>query len=599
MRDVPASTRTTLNAWRSIFRLRHFLLPHAGAIGLALLLLLGEASMDLLKPWPLKLTFDVILKHQSLAGITLFLLIGVSALAIAIAVLEGLSGYWAAYYLNLAGRTVVFELRAALFNHIQRLSLQFHNRRSTGDLITRVTSDVKVLRDAMTESVAEILKSVVFLIGMGAVLWWLDSPLSLVVLGAAPVLLVALSIASRRIQERSRAERKREGALASVVHETLGTLRMSRVFTQEDEATRKFHVESAASLETGFAATMAGERFSSMVDVLGGVVTAVVLAFGVERVMTHAITPGTLIVFVSYVRSLYKSLKVAAKHATRLTKAGAPVERVAELLDVEEVVTDRPTARPAPPIQGAIEFRGVSFEYEPGNTILADIDLVIPPRRITALVGPTGAGKSTLVSLIPRLLDATRGQVSIDGHDIRDWTLRSLRSQISVVLQESVLLQASVAENIAYGRPAATYEEIEVAARAANAHDFIVALRDGYDTVVGERGETLSGGQRQRIAIARAIVRNAPIVILDEPLTGLDPVAAASVANALERLMTGRTVIVITHQLSSVQRADQVVVLSGGRIAQQGRHRDLMNDAGGLYRQLVQAQFQDLSPVQA
>jgi ATP-binding cassette, subfamily B, bacterial len=598
MSTVSVSTRTTLNAWRSVARLRGFLLPHAGAITVALLLLLGEASMDLLKPWPLKLTFDVILEHQSLAGTTLYLLIGVSALAIAIAVLEGLFGYSAAYYLNRAGRTVVFDLRTALFNHIQRLSLQFHNRRSTGDLITRVTSDVKALRDAMTESVAEILKSALFLVGMGAILVWLDWRLSLVVVAAVPVLFVALFIASRHIQERSRAERKREGALASVVHETLGTLRMSRVFTQEDEATRKFHVESAASLESGLAAAMAGERFSSTVDVLGGVVTAVVLGFGVQRVMARAITPGTLIVFVSYVRSLYKSLKVAAKHTTRLTKAGAQVERVAELLDVEEGVTDRSDARPAPPIQGRIEFRGVCFEYEPGKTILADIDLVIPARTVTAIVGPTGAGKSTLVSLIPRLYDATCGEVSIDGHDIRDWTLRSLRSQISVVLQESVLLQASIAENIAYGRPAAAFEEIQAAARAANAHDFIVALPDGYDTIIGERGETLSGGQRQRIAIARAIVRKAPIVILDEPLTGLDAVAAASVAEALERLMKDKTVIVITHQLSNVQRADHVVVLSGGRIAERGRHKDLMN-SDGLYRRLVQAQFQELSSVQA
>jgi ABC-type multidrug transport system fused ATPase/permease subunit len=450
----------------------------------------------------------------------------------------------------------------------------------------------------MTESVAEILRSTLFLAGMGAVLYWLDRRLSLVVAAAAPVLFVALSVASRRIQERSRAERKREGALASVVHETLGTLRMSRVFTQEDEATRKFHVESAASLESGLAASMAGEWFSSMVDILGGVVTALVLGFGVQRVMSHAITPGTLIVFVSYVRSLYKSLKIAVKHATRLTKAGAQVERVAELLDIKEGVTDRSSAREAPLIHGTIEFRGVRFEYEPGKPILADIDLVIRPRQVTAIVGPTGAGKSTLVSLVPRLFDPTAGEVAIDGHDIREWTLRSLRSQISVVLQESVLLQASIAENIAYGRPDATFDAIEAAALAANAHDFIVALPDGYDTVIGERGETLSGGQRQRIAIARAIVRNAPIVILDEPLSGLDAVAAASVAEALERLTRDKTVIVITHQLSGLQRADQVVVLANGRIAERGRHQDLMN-ADGLYRRLVQAQFRDLSPVQA
>src|SRR5437899_1929066 len=374
-----------LGAWRAVGRLRTFVLPHWPAIGLALLLMLGEAAMDLLKPWPLKVTFDVILKQQNLAGKTLYLLLGVSAVVVAIAVLEGLLGYLAAYYLNRAGRTVVFDLRTALFDHIQRLSLQYHDRRSAGDLMTRVTSDVKAMRDAMTESIAEILESSMFLIGMGSVLLWLDWQLAMVLIAAAPVLFVALSVYSSRIQERSRAERKREGALASVVHETLGTIRMSRVFNQEEEARRRFHAESAASLESGLAATMTGERFSWMMDVLGGIVTA------------------------------------------------------------------------------------------------------------TTIVGPTGGGKSTLVSLISRLYDPTEGSILIGGHDIREYTLRSLRSQISVVLQESVLLQASIAENIAYGRPAAHLEEIEAAARAANADEFITELPEGYDTVLGERGETVSG----------------------------------------------------------------------------------------------------------
>jgi len=593
VQEKTRARRSPLDTWRAVLRLRKFVLPHWGAIVSALLLLLGGEAMDLLKPWPLKLTLDVILRQPNLTGKTLYLLLGVCGLVVAIALFEGLLGYLAAYYLNRAGRTVVFDVRTALFDHIQRLSLQFHNRRSAGDLMTRVTGDVKALRDAVTDSLADILKSVLFLIGMGVVLIWLDWSLALVLLAAAPILGFALSVYSARIQERSRVERKREGALATVVHETLGTIRMTRVFNQEEHARERFRVESAASLESGLAATMTGERFSWMVDVLGGIVTASVLGFGVQRVMAGAITIGSLVVFISYIRDFYKSLRTIIRQTTRLTRAGAQVERVVELLEVEEGVTDRPDARPAPRFQGLIELRNVSFQYEPAQPVVKGINLRIPAGKVTAIIGPTGSGKSTLISLIPRLYDPAEGSVLIDGQDIRSWTLQSLRSEISVVLQESVLLQASIAENIAYGQPAASFKQIETAARAANAHDFIMELPDGYDTVVGERGETLSGGQRQRIAIARAIVRNAPIVILDEPLTGLDANAAAVVTEALDHLMKRNTVIIITHQLSMVQRADQIVVLADGQIVQQGRHQELL-ESEGMYRQLFQTQFKDV-----
>lgn len=586
-----------MSTWRALARLRSFLLPHWLAVGLALLFMTGEQTMALLKPWPLKLTFDVILKEETLAGNTLYLLVGVSLLVVAIAMFEGLMGYLSAFYLNRAGRTIVFHLRTALFDHIQRLSLQFHSHRSTGDLMTRVTSDVKAFKDAMTGSVADILKNVLFLLGMGAVLLWLDWKLTMVLVGATPLLCFALVRYMSTVREHSRAERKREGILASVVHETLGTMRMTRVFNREEEARRKFHAESAASLETGLAATMTGERFSWMVDVLGGAVTATVLGFGVQRVMEGAISAGSLVVFVSYVRSFYFSLKGTIKQITKMTRAGAQMERVVEFLELEESVVDQPGALPAPRFQGLIEFRHVSFEYEPGHPVLQGTDLIIPAGQVTAIVGPTGGGKSTLVSLIPRLYDPTAGSVLVDGQDIRGWTLRSLRSGISVVLQESVLLQASIAENIGYGRPAASFEDIRAAARAANAHDFIMELPEGYDTVVGERGDTLSGGQRQRIAIARAIVRNAPLVILDEPLTGLDANAAAAVMDALERLMTNKTVIIISHHLSIVQRAGRIVVLAGGRILQEGTHQELVR-SDGLYRELFQAQFKEiLNPV--
>src|SRR5262245_56243178 len=420
-----STRKNALSAWRAVMGLRQFVLPHWSAIALSLLLMLGEAAMDLLKPWPLKLTLDVILRQPSLAGKTLYQLLGVTSLVVGIALFDGLLSYLSAFYLNRAGRTIVFDLRTALFDHIQRVSLQFHDRRSAGDLMIRVTSDVQALRDVLTQSVAEVLNNAIFLIGMGVVLLWLDWQLALVLFAAAPVLAFAMFVYTSRIQERSRAERKREGALASVMHEALGTVRMTRVFNREDQARKRFYEESAASLESGLAAAMTGERFSWMVDVLGGIVTAAVLGFGVLRVMAGAITAGSLVVFVSYIRDFYKSLKMTIKHTTRVTKAGAQVERVVELLKTKEGVTDCPGAEPAPRFQGLIELRSVSFEYEPGHPVLKGIDLTIPAGKVTAIVGPTGSGKSTLVSLIPRLYDPTQGKVLIDSRDIRTWTLQS------------------------------------------------------------------------------------------------------------------------------------------------------------------------------
>ena len=582
-RDVPA--------WKTLWLLRRFMLPHHWAIVFGFLLIAAIAAMDLLKPWPLKFVLDKIL-GRPLEGSTLRLLVGVAAAIVAIAVLEGLCSYLLVLFLNRAGRTIVFELRTALFDHVQRLSLQFHSRRSTGDVLTRVTSDSKAVRDVLTESLSELMTSALFIVGMGVVLVWLDWQLALVGLGGFPLLLVALRHFSGRIREYSRAERHREGMLASIAHEALATVRLSRAFAREDQAKKRFEAESAASLESGFAAALAEERFGWLADVLAAVVAAAALAFGVYRVHQGAITAGTLVVFVSYIRGFYKPLRSGIKNANKISRAAGRVERILELLDVKEEVNDLDWAYQAPRLVGRVEFREVSFAYEPGQPVLEGVDLLVPERQFTALVGPTGAGKTTLVSLVPRLYDPSVGTVSIDTVDVRAFTLRSLRSQISMVLQESVLLSASVAENIKYGRPSASHAEVVAAATAANAHDFITALPDGYETELGERGETLSGGQRQRIAIARAIVRDTPIVILDEPLAGLDATSAAAVLGALEWLVEQKTLIVISHDLSLVQRADQIAVVDEGRVVEVGSHLELLN-AGGLYRRLYDSRFSE------
>jgi ABC-type multidrug transport system fused ATPase/permease subunit len=390
-----------------------------------------------------------------------------------------------------------------------------------------------------------------------------------VAIGASPVIVVAMYYYVYRVKEFSRAERQSEGALASVAHEALGTVRLTRAFNQEARAQGRFTRESAASLESGFAAGLREQRAAWVIDVLTAVATAGVVWFGVHQVQSGAITSGTLIVFVSYTSSFYRPVRAVMKQSHKIVKATAQLERVVELLDIDEFVTDHPEATRAPAFAGEIELRQVSFSYEPGRPVLHDLDLRFPARRLTAVVGPTGSGKTTLLSLIPRLYDPTAGAVLIDGHDIRRYTLQSLRSQISVVLQETVLLRASIAENIAYGMPSASQEQIEQAARAANAHDFIVEQPHGYQTEVGERGDTLSGGQRQRIAIARAILRNTPILLFDEPLTGLDAGSASLVMDALEGLIRGRTAIVVTHQGVLAERADHVVVVQSGRVVKE------------------------------
>ena len=543
----------------------------------------------------MKFVLDTVLGYESLTGSNLYFLIAIAAAVVSIAIFEGLFSYKQTSYISRAGRTIVFDIRLALFDHLQRLSLQFHSRRWTGDLMTRVTSDVKAISGMLTESLLVVLSSAIFLFAMGAVLLWMDWQLALVAIIAGPFLFLFLFLVKYTSQIRafSRTERGREGALASELHETLGTIRLTRVFSQEEEARERFQEESAASLENAIAATLALQRFTWVVDVLGALVTAVVLGFGAYRVISGAMTPGDLIVFLSYIGSFYKPMRNAIRQANKITRAMARAERVVELLDVKEGVVDLPDARPAPEFRGSVEFRGVSLEYEPGTPTLREIDITLPAGKVTAIVGPTGAGKTTLASLIPRLYDPQDGAVLIDGEDIRKYTLKSLRSQISVVLQESVLLHSSISENIAYGRSTATFEEIVTASKAANAHDFIIELPDGYDTVVGERGDTLSGGQRQRISIARAMVRNAPILILDEPLSGLDAMSAAVVMGALERLMKDKTVIIVTHQLSTIQRAHKIVVMDEGRISQQGTHQVLAHEEG-RYRQLFETQFKDI-----
>jgi ATP-binding cassette subfamily B protein len=546
-----------------------------GAILLAMVLLFSKAAIDLLRPWPMKFIFDNVLtpsiiEQGTLTGDATRVLILVAIGTISLAALDGLVSFLQALFVNRAGRMIVFDMRSIMFDHVQRLSLQYHSRRETGDLLQRVTSDVRALKEIFTGSLVEIAHSIAFFIGMAVVILWMDWQIAGVAMLAAPVLLLLVFLNNRNIRHYARIERRSEGRLSTVLNESLGAVRLVRVFNQEDEVRDRFRQQSAISADSGYEANLSGARMSWLIEVLRAVVGAGILAFGVMRVTHGAMSIGDMIVLTSYIRSFYRPMRTAMKEMNKVSQSMARAERVVDLLDTKEGVSDLPGASIAPRFAGKVTFENTTFGYEGKELVLKGIDLTIEAGSTTAIVGPTGVGKTTLISLIPRLYDPSSGAVLIDDTDIREFTLKSLRAQISVVLQESVLLRASIAENIAYGRANATLSQIIDAAKQANAHDFIMALPDGYETVVGERGETLSGGQRQRVAIARAMIRDAPILILDEPLVGLDGASADVVMDALERLTAGRTSIVISHLVSPIRRADRVVVLADGKVARHG-----------------------------
>ena len=560
----------------------------------AVVAVLAGTAADLLKPWPLKLVFDYVLKDVTLwqpgfeppiGDSRTWMLAIVCGLILGAWLLASFAAFFGDFLSNRLAEEVVFELRVSIFSRIQRLSLTYHDDRRIGDLLARVTRDTDSIRDLFGSSWLQWTIATLTLIGTLAVMFVLDWELALV--GALTV--AALSPVQwrlrSRIQQASKEKRDREVEVSSVTQETIGSLRVVKALGREDFQQQQFDRESAESVRAGIKAARLEARYVRSVDIISALATCGVVWLGVREVFGGKLTPGGLYVFIHYVRSFHGPLREVAKQSVRMARGRVGLERILEIMRMEAGTPDSPSARPAPPLRGAIEFDDVTFGYRRDQPVLHRVAFKVEPGEVVALVGHTGAGKSTALSLIPRLYEPTAGRVIVDGEDIRNYRLDTLREQIGMVLQDSMLFQTTVLENIRYGRPEASIDEILRAARAARVDQFVSRLPDGYNTIVGPRGSTLSGGERQRVAVARAMIRNPPILLLDEPTTGLDVENELLVIEALECLMRGKTTLLVSHRLSLIERVDRVLVFDGGRIVESGTPAAL-RAAGGLYARL-------------
>ncbi len=593
------TTATILERGATLRRLSTYLLPamrkHRSLVAGGFAALLLDVVLRALEPWPLKFIFDRAFhgprrgKWSDFAGLgnvdssTLIVYAGLALLAVAAA--RAVAAYASTMTFVRIGNRVLTEVRADVYRHLQGLSLSFHRRARNGELVLRIMGDVNLLKDVVVTAALPLLANFLVLICMFGVMFWLNARLASLALLVLPLVGVWTMRLGGKIRDTARKQRKRDAGLAGAAAETFSAIQIVQALCLEGWFAANFLRRNQDSNNSDFQ----GARLSAALErstaffVAAGL--AAVVWYGATLVLRGELTPGELLVFMAYLKTALRPVQDLSKFTGRLAKATAAGERILNLLHTPAEVRDLPSARPAPTLRGAIRFENVSFAYEPGRPILEALDFEARPGQRVALVGPSGIGKSTIVNLLLRFYDPCGGHILFDGVEAREYTLASLRAQIGVVLQDTVLFAASVRENIAFGTVEATPQEIESAARLANAHEFICSLPQGYDTVLGERGLTLSGGQRQRIAIARAAIRRAPILVLDEPATGLDRENERMVLEALERLSAGRTTILITHDPLAAARADQILFLDRGRVRERGSHDELMR-AGGHYAHL-------------
>lgn len=586
--------------------IRELIRPYRGTLFLILLAMFVETLMALAAPWPLKVILDNVVGSHHLPKFLNHLLsssfgrslgegkleiAGFAALSvILIAAIGALASYVDNYYTESVGQWVAYDLRMRTYEHLQRLSLSYYDSHQTGAILSTVTNDIQTIQNFASASTLGIVVDLITILEMLALMFWLNWDFALIAVGITPFLLFFMSRFKRAVKNATRNVRLHQAEIVSVVQEGLESERVVKAFGRQDLEQQKLAGVSRATVDAALKARQVKALLGPIVNVIVAGCTGFVLWRGASLILRDVMTAGALTVFLAYLTKFFKPVQDLAKMTNTIAQTAIGVERVQAILETDTVIPEHPNARELGPVQGEIVFDHVGFSYDKDDPILTDVSFTIKPGEFIGVVGPTGGGKSTVVSLIARFYDATSGKVTLDGVDLREYKLRSLRAQIGYVLQDTVLFRGTIRENIAYGRPDATQEEIEQAAKLANADEFIARMPHGYDTLVGERGLTLSGGQRQRIGIARAIIRNSPILILDEPTAALDTESERLVIEALERLMKGRTVITIAHRLSTIRDADKIIVLKDHVIAEQGTHKELL-DRGGIYSELYRIQL--------
>lgn len=594
-----------------MFRLiRELIRPYRGKLLIILAAMLVETAMSLANPWPLKIIIDNVIDHHKLpSGLDELVrplldgghklqVAGLAALAfVVIALIGALASYIDNYYTESVGQWVAHDLRMRTYHHLQRLSLGYYNTHQTGTLLSTITTDIETIQDFASSSTLDILIDMLTIVSMLGLMFWLNWDFTMIAVAVTPFMLFFISRFKKAVKKATHQVRKEESEIVAVVQQGLESMQVIEAFGRQDMEQEALSEVSHATVNAALKARKVKSLLSPIVTITTALCTAIVLWRGASLILRDVMTVGALTVYLSYLNKFFKPVKDLATTTNAIAQAAVGVDRVRAILDTDTILPERDDAFEPRFLKGEIAFEHVAFGYNPDTPVLKDVSFNIEPGQMVGIVGPTGSGKSTVVSLIPRFYDPTAGAVKIDGRDVRDYAVNPLREQIGYVLQDTVLFRGTILENIAFGRPNATREEIIDAARLANADEFISRMPKGYDTMVGERGSTLSGGQRQRIGIARVMVRNSPILLLDEPTAALDSESEKLVIEALERLMKGRTVITIAHRLATIRDSNKIIVISGGVVAESGTHDELMA-LNGIYAGLHHAQF-DVSSAKA
>ena len=582
--------RPSLSMYRRLLR---YVGPYKWNMILAAVLLVISTALGLVWPRVVQAVIDLGLRD---AGFLDLLILGLVVVLLVRAVIDGVRQFVMAY----TGERVIFDLRMAIVRHLQSMSLSFFNRRKTGELMSHVTSDATLVHGVITQTIIQVLGQVLTLVGGVAVIFLMNWRLALLTLVVAPPIAILGQRMGRRIRDISRQAQDAQGEAVGVLQEAIAEVRVVQAFTREEYEAARFHEKLLFTFNKTIERSRIAATMFPIIGFLGFMSSIVVLWYGGHEVARGEMTPGMLVAFLLYMNMVAGPVGMLASQWTQVQQAFGAADRIFALLDTTPEIQDSPGAAALPPVRGEIRFDDVSFRYGAATEpiVLDGVTTTFQPGETTALVGPSGAGKTTLVNLVGRFYDPVNGRIAVDGHDLRDVTIRSLREQIAVVPQEPILFADTIRENIRYGRLDATEAEIDEAARSANATEFIARLPSGLATIVGERGVRLSVGQRQRVAIARALLRDAPILLLDEATSSLDNESEYLVQQALDRLMRGRTTIVIAHRLSTVERADRILVLDHGRIVEEGTHAELLT-LGGLYHRLYTRRFVDVDSLPA